>query len=137
MDADVVVRITGDCPLIDPVIVDQCINKFKEGNADYCSNIDPATFPDGLDVEVMSFKSLEQANLEAISSYDREHVTTYIRNSENFFKSSIKHIEDFSNFRWTVDEPEDLNVVRNIFQHFSPEYIFFMGANTRSKAVKA
>ena len=48
MDADVVVRITGDCPLIDPVIVDQCINKFKEGNVDYFSNTDPATFPDGL-----------------------------------------------------------------------------------------
>ena len=124
MDADVVVRITGDCPLIDPVIVDQCINQFKETNVDYFSNIDPATFPDGLDVEVMSFKALEQANLEAISSYDREHVTTYIRNSEKFFKSSIRHIEDLSNFRWTVDEPEDLNVVRKIFQHFSPNIFF-------------
>jgi spore coat polysaccharide biosynthesis protein SpsF (cytidylyltransferase family) len=60
MDADVVVRITGDCPLIDPVIVDQCIKKFKEGNVDYFSNIDPATFPDGLDVEVMSFKLLSK-----------------------------------------------------------------------------
>ena len=92
MDADVVVRVTGDCPLIDPVIVDQCINKFKEGNLDYFSNIDPATFPDGLDVEVISFKALEQANIEAISSYDREHVSTYIRNSEKFLKSSIRHI---------------------------------------------
>jgi len=124
MDADAVVRITGDCPLIDPVIVDQCITKFKESNVDYFSNIDPATFPDGLDVEVMSFKALEQANLEAISSYDREHVTTYIRNSEKFFKSSIRHIEDLSSFRWTVDEPEDLHVVRKIFQHFSPNIFF-------------
>jgi glutamate-1-semialdehyde 2,1-aminomutase len=52
----------------------------------------------------MSFKALEQANLEAISSYDREHVTTYIRNSEKFFKSSIRHAEDLSSFRWTVDD---------------------------------
>ena len=124
MNADVVVRITGDCPLIDPIIVDQCINQFKESNVDYFSNIDPATFPDGLDVEIISFKALEQANLEAISSYDREHVSTYIRNSEKFFKSSIRHTEDLSSFRWTVDEPEDLNVIRKIFQHFSPDIFF-------------
>tara|TARA_B100001287_G_scaffold62031_1_gene50125 strand:+ start:27436 stop:29469 length:2034 start_codon:yes stop_codon:yes gene_type:complete len=124
MGADTIVRITGDCPLIDPVIVDQCIKKFKETNVDYFSNIDPATFPDGLDVEVMSFKALEKANLEATSAFDREHVSTYIRGSENFLKSSIRHTKDLSNLRWTVDEPEDLNVVRKIFQHFSPNIFF-------------
>jgi glutamate-1-semialdehyde 2,1-aminomutase len=124
MDADIVVRITGDCPLIDPVIVDQCINKFKEGNVDYFSNTDPATYPDGLDTEVMSFKSLKRANLEAKSDFDREHVTPYIRNSDSFSKSSLQYEEDLSKQRWSVDEPEDLIVINNIFEHFSPDILF-------------
>ena len=124
LNADVVVRITGDCPLIDSKIVDQCIQGFRDANVDYFSNIDPATFPDGLDVEVMSFNSLERANAEADSAFDREHVTTYIRNSDNFLKSSMQHTEDLSNLRWSVDEPEDLSVVTKIFQHFLPDILF-------------
>ena len=117
-NADIVVRITGDCPLIDSRLVDQCIQGFKDANVDYFSNIDPTTFPDGLDVEVMSFIALERAHLEAVSSLDREHVTTYIRNTDSFLKSSIQYSQDLSNVRLTVDEPEDLNVVTKIFQHF-------------------
>ena len=124
LNADVVVRITGDCPLIDSKIVDQCIQGFRDANVDYFSNIDPSTFPDGLDVEVMSFNSLERANAEADSAFDREHVTTYIRNSDNFLKSSMQHTEDLSNLRWSVDEPEDLSVVTKIFQHFLPDILF-------------
>ena len=124
MNADTIVRITGDCPLIDSEIVDKCIKKFKKGNVDYFSNLDPATFPDGLDVEVISFQALEQANREAVSLNDREHVTTYIRNSNKFLKSTMEHTENLSNLRWTVDEPEDLIVVTNIFQHFSPDILF-------------
>ena len=126
MNADAVVRITGDCPLIDAEIIDKCIKKFKKASIDYVSNIEPATFPDGLDVEVVSFKALEKANINAISAFDREHVTTYIRNSDNFLKSSVKHVEDLSKLRWTVDEQEDLNVIKKIFQHFSPD-IFLTG----------
>ena len=124
MNADAVVRITGDCPLIDAEIIDKCIKKFKKASIDYVSNIEPATFPDGLDVEVVSFKALEKANIKAISAFDREHVTTYIRNSDNFLKSSVKHVEDLSKLRWTVDEQEDLNVIKKIFQHFSPDIFF-------------
>ena len=91
--------------------------KDLKASIDYVSNIEPATFPDGLDVEVVSFKALEKANINAISAFDREHVTTYIRNSDNFLKSSVKHVEDLSKLRWTVDEQEDLNVIKssNIF----------------------
>ena len=124
MNADAVVRITGDCPLIDAEIIDKCIKKFKKASIDYVSNIEPATFPDGLDVEVVSFKALEKANINAISAFDREHVTTYIRNSDNFLKSSVKHVEDLSKLRWTVDEQEDLNVIKKIFRHFSPDIFF-------------
>jgi glutamate-1-semialdehyde 2,1-aminomutase len=122
--ADVIVRITGDCPLVDSELVDECINSYKNANVDYFSNVDPASYPDGLDIEVMSFESIERANNEADSDFDREHVTSYIRNSDSFSRSSIQYIEDLSNQRWSVDEPEDLAVVTNIFEYFSPDILF-------------
>ena len=124
VDADIVVRITGDCPLVDPALVDRCIKGYKNSNVDYFSNVDPATYPDGLDIEVMSFESIERANNETDSEFDREHVTPYIRNSDSFSKSSMNHTEDLSNQRWSVDEPEDLIVVTNVFEHFSPNILF-------------
>ena len=124
VDADVVVRITGDCPLVDSVLVDQCIQGFKESQVDYFSNIGPATYPDGLDIEVMSFTSIERANNEANSEFDREHVTPYIRNSSSFTKGFMSHKENLSSQRWSVDEPEYLVVVANIFEHFSPDIFF-------------
>lgn len=122
--ADVVVRITGDCPLIDSSLVDECIKRYKNSSVDYFSNVDPATYPDGLDIEVMSFDSIELANNETKSEFDREHVTPYIRNSGRFSKSSMQHAEDLSGQRWSVDEPEDLAVVTNVFEHFSPSIFF-------------
>ena len=70
--ADIIVRITADCPLIDPQLVDDCIKLFKKSNVDYFSNTDPRTFPDGLDVSVMTFDSIERANNEAVSEFDKE-----------------------------------------------------------------
>jgi len=122
--ADVIVRITGDCPLVDSVLVDECIKGYKNSNVDYFSNINPATYPDGLDIEVMSFESIERANNETNSNFDKEHVTPYIRNSDSFSKSSMRHTKDLSNQRWSVDEPEDLVVVTSIFEHFSPDIFF-------------
>ena len=122
--ADVIVRITGDCPLVDPELVDECVREFKKNDIDYFSNIDPATYPDGLDIEVFSFKCLKRAYQDASSKYDREHVTTYIRNSEAFMKSSMQNSIDLSNQRWSVDEPEDLELIRNIFEYFSPDIYF-------------
>jgi glutamate-1-semialdehyde 2,1-aminomutase len=127
VNADVIVRITGDCPLVDPVLVDECIEGFKQFQVDYFSNINPATFPNGLDIEVMSFDSIERANEETNSEFDREHVTPYIRNSDSFTKGSISHTEDLSNQRWSVDEPEDLVVVTNVFEHFLPNICFGWG----------
>ena len=124
LEADVIVRITGDCPLVDSYLVDECIREYKKQEVDYFSNIDPVTFPDGLDIEVMSFQSLERANLEAETDFDREHVTPYIRNSDSFSKASVQHEEDLSSQRWSVDEPEDLIVVSKIFEYFSPDIFF-------------
>jgi len=122
--ANTVVRITGDCPLIDPVLVDELIAKFQESDGEYASNIEPPTFPDGLDAEVFSFEALETAWNLASTSYDREHVTPFIRNSGGFKKVNLKIEEDFSSERWTVDEPEDLDVVQKVFEHFSPRQDF-------------
>lgn len=122
--ADIIVRITGDCPLIDPILVDQFINGFKDSNGDYFSNTNPVTYPDGLDIEVMSFEAIQRANNETDSEFDREHVTPYIRNSDNFLQSSMQNAEDLSYLRWTVDEPEDLVVVNNVFEYFSPNIHF-------------
>lgn len=123
-NADVIVRITGDCPLIDPILVDSCIEEFMLRNVDYVSNINPPTYPDGLDVEVFSRTALEQCVLRTDSQFDREHVTTHMRLSETFSKFSLTYSTDLSGMRWTVDEPEDYEVVSAVFEHFAPNIDF-------------
>jgi glutamate-1-semialdehyde 2,1-aminomutase len=122
--ADLVVRITGDCPLIDPVIVDEVIAKFLDSDVDYASNIEPPTYPDGLDTEVFSFQALEAAWNHAKAPEEREHVTPFIRESGEIRKANLSYGTDFSEERWTVDEPEDFEVVRNVFEHFNPRNDF-------------
>jgi len=121
---DAIVRVTGDCPLIDPRVVDAVIDKFVASGADYCSNVAPPSFPDGLDVEVFSAGALHRTWQDASENFDREHVTPYMRNSGAFSMASYAHPEDLSELRWTVDEPADLEVVRRIFAHFSPRTDF-------------
>ena len=116
---DIVVRITGDCPLIDPQIIDSVIELQAAKQADYVSNIAPPTYPDGLDVEAFTFKALEDAWLNAAQQQEREHVTPYIRESESFTKENVESKTDYSSERWTVDEPEDYEVIKNIFDYFS------------------
>ena len=121
---DTVVRITGDCPLIDPQVVDSVIAEFEKSHADYASNVSPPSYPDGLDTEVFTFAALERARKEANQSREREHVTPYIRESGLFRMVNIGNISDCSNERWTVDEPEDFEVIKNIFEHFHPRLDF-------------
>jgi glutamate-1-semialdehyde 2,1-aminomutase len=123
-NADVVVRVTGDCPLIDPALVDAVIEKFMNTNVDYVTNASPPTYPDGLDTEVFSFRALETAWGQAKTPGEREHVTSYIRESGLFKVISEKNNEDQSSLRWTVDEPADFEVICNIFEHFSPRTDF-------------
>lgn len=122
--ANVVVRITGDCPLVDPELVDICVDKFFESEVDYCSNICPATFPDGLDIEVFTFDALMKSKNESSSKFDHEHVTPYLRNSGRFVTTNVTNNEDLSGMRWTVDEIDDLEVIKNIFSHFYPRINF-------------
>ena len=122
--ADIVVRITGDCPLVDADLVDDVIRQFKAAKVDYFSNTNPPTYPDGLDIEVFTFKALEQASQEAADLFDREHVTPYLRKPGNYKTAAMQHSEDLSVLRWTVDEPADFEVIEKVFQYFHPRTNF-------------
>ena len=122
--ADVVVRITGDCPLVDPALVDQCVSTFLDANVDYFSNVNPPTYPDGLDIEVIKSSALQKANTETQSGFDREHVTSYVRKTDGFTHKTLKNDQDLSSLRWTVDDSKDFEVIEQVFLHFSPEIHF-------------
>ena len=122
--AEVVVRITGDCPLVDPALVDECIRRFTTAGVDYLTNAAPATYPDGLDIEVFTVQALDRAARETDQAYDREHVTPYLRTSGLFMLANVQHDEDLSAMRWTVDEPADFEVVCKVFNHFAPNILF-------------
>jgi len=125
--ANVVVRITGDCPLVDPVLVDEFIRQFKASNVDYLSNTNPATYPDGLDIEVCTLNALEQSAQETADPFDREHVTPHLRKPGKFKTAAIQHSDDLSALRWTVDEPDDFVVIAKVFQYFHPRVDFTWG----------
>jgi len=111
--AGVVVRITADCPLIDPGLIDAVVALRAQENAHYASNTEPATFPDGLDVEVFTAAALAQAAVEATEPSDREHVTPFLRR-DPFRRAVLRHDTDLSGLRWTVDEIADLLVVERL-----------------------
>ncbi|MEK6647284.1 MAG: glycosyltransferase family protein [Candidatus Firestonebacteria bacterium] len=113
--ADAVVRITGDCPLLDFQIVDKVVEEFQRGDYDYVSNTHPPTFPDGLDVEVFSFAALKKAWTEARLKSEREHVTPYLwKHPEKFKLKNVIHSPDLSDLRWTLDTKEDLEFIKLI-----------------------
>ena len=119
---EIVVRLTGDCPLTDPVLIDELIQKFLSGGYDYISNCSPPSYPDGLDAEVMSFDCLKDANINAILPSHREHVTLYIRQNPSIYMLWNKSSKiDLSSLRWTVDEPEDFEFVNKIYQALYPK----------------
>ena len=117
-DADVVVRITSDCPLIDPGVIDQTVGAFAAGAADYASNtLPPATFPRGLDVEVVPRDALERAGREDRDPASREHATPYIyRHPELFRLVRVPAGDDHADLRWTVDTPQDYALVKHIYE---------------------
>lgn len=117
--ADIVVRLTADCPLIDPALIDETIKVLMENNLDFAANRLPPpyhrTYPVGLDVEVAAFPALETAWKNADEGFEREHVMPYIYDPKNGFKfMMIDHDTDLGDYRWTVDTPEDLEFVRQV-----------------------
>jgi spore coat polysaccharide biosynthesis protein SpsF (cytidylyltransferase family) len=127
-NADVIVRITSDCPLIDPNVSDLVVETFLKNDCDYCCNTLPRTFPHGLDTEVFSFYALEQAWEEAKSPYEREHVTPYIRENTTKLRGiNVKNNEDLTHLRWTLDYPEDFEFITEIYKRLYPKKrIFYM-----------
>ncbi len=120
--AEIVVRVTGDCPLIDPDVVDAVLHAREAAGAGYASNIVPPTFPDGLDTEAFTFAALDDAQQNATEPQDREHVTFRIERDAT--KAYYTNDVDHSLERWTVDEPEDFAVVEKVFEHFHPRTDF-------------
>lgn len=128
--ADIIVRITADCPLIDPNIADKIINDFLiDAELDYASNTLIPTYPDGLDVEVLSLTALEIAWNNANKKSEREHVTPYIKNHPEIFKLlNVQGNYDLSSSRWTVDYPEDIRFIEIIYKNlYADNEIFLMG----------
>lgn len=134
--ADVIVRVTSDCPLIDPEVIDKCICEFEKSNLDYLSNINrkegskwiyhPSGFPLGFAVEVFKYITLERAWKKAKKPSEKEHVTQYILNNPNEFKiGNVENFEDQSDIRLTVDYMVDFQVVKAVIENFKGE-IFSM-----------
>jgi len=122
--ADTIVRITADGIIADPDLIDKFLKKFYKTNVDYLSNQEPVTYPDGLDIEIFNFKSLKHANANAKKKYDKEHVTPFIRNFNKNKKFNIVYKEDLSNIRLTLDEIEDFDSLKKIFNYFNLNIYF-------------
>ena len=135
--ADVVVRVTADCPVIDPLLIDDCVNTLLEGSFDFsCNRLPPPfirTYPIGLDTEVCTFRALERAWKESAETFHREHVMPYLYEgvqlsvsggmsegvSPRGFKIAQLHFEtDYGAYRWTVDTLKDLEFMRQVYAHF-------------------
>jgi spore coat polysaccharide biosynthesis protein SpsF len=124
-EPEIIVRITSDCPLIDPILVDSTITVFIDERADYASNTIVPTYPRGLDTEVFSRNALGRAWSGAHRPYEREHVTPYLYQHPELFRIASTHAPiDYSHFRWTLDTPEDLQLIRRIYSRFSNQDSF-------------
>lgn len=129
-NADIIVRITSDCPLIDPKVMDEVIQFYKKHDFPYVSNGNTdsilRTFPRGLDTEVFGYKELEEAFLKAKEPYQREHVTPYLYEEERkiyFYKND----NDYSKFRWTLDTEEDWKLIQEIYiELYKGEHNFYL-----------
>lgn len=116
-----VVRLTADCPLIDPGVIDKVIERHLDGGFDYTTNAFPRTYPDGLDVEVMTMNTLQLMAQQATAQDQLEHVTKYIRDhAEQFAMAEVCCEQDLSQQRWTVDNPEDFALVEAIYSRLYP-----------------
>lgn len=125
-----VVRLTGDCPLADPAVIDLVVARHLETGADYTSNTIEPTWPDGLDVEAMTMAALETAAREATARFQREHVTQFIvRQPDRFRLQSVRGDNDLSALRWTVDEPADFELVEAIYAALYPSNPAFVTAD--------
>jgi spore coat polysaccharide biosynthesis protein SpsF (cytidylyltransferase family) len=140
---DHILRITGDCPLIDPYVVDQVIDYYKKNKFEYVSNVEPPTYPDGMDIEIFTKSILEKVHKAASLDSEREHVTWLIRKSNKFAKEN-KFIRgnhqaphDFSHFRLTVDEERDFEVIKYLIKNskLTDSYTHYISLLTKNPKI--
>lgn len=128
--SDIIIRITSDCPLIDPDIIDKMLEQFisEKSNIDYMSNVFTRTFPRGLDTEIFTFDALEKSFSNAVNQNELEHVTPYIYQHPEIFKiKNFANNKDLSFHRWTVDTVEDFKLINSIYENlYIPEKIFLL-----------
>ena len=131
--ADIVVRLTGDCPFADPKVIGSVITELKAGALDYCTNVHPPTWPDGLDVSVFTRDALEMAHKEARLPSEREHVVTWmwkhstLEGGEPLRGGNVPCPEDLSCARWTLDYPSDYRMLRAVAAEIGPDAIASAG----------
>ncbi len=124
--ADIVIRITSDCPLIDPKVIEKTVRFFLNGQFDYVSDVLTRSYPRGMDTEVFSFKALSEAFHEAVESHEREHVTPFIYKQPQRYKlGNVSYHEDQSRHRWTLDTPEDYELICRIAELLYPKNQMF------------
>jgi spore coat polysaccharide biosynthesis protein SpsF (cytidylyltransferase family) len=121
VDATIVMRVTSDCPLIDPGLCGEVLDRRRAENADYAANNFAWTYPHGLDCEVFTRAALESAAVEATEPYDREHVTPWIRKHPDYRKTNVEGPGGAqAKWRWTLDFPEDLDFLRALYRYLPP-----------------
>ena len=121
---ETIIRITADCPLIDPVLIDRCIKLHYKNKCDYSTNTLNLTFPDGQDIEIANLDALLKSQKLSRSKLNKEHVTTFIRKSKKFKKFNYRSLTNYSNRRWTVDHTEDFLFLKKVIKYFSPKIYF-------------
>lgn len=115
MNPEHVVRITADCPMIDPEVIDKVVSTHLESGADYTSNTLKTTYPDGLDVEIMKYSVLKDAWIHADKLSQREHVTQYIIHNDSYMKMSVENDVDYGGERWTLDTQNDYEFIKSVY----------------------
>ena len=116
---DYFIRLTGDCPLVMSDLIDEMLVEFDTNPCDYLSNTNPPTFPDGLDIEIVSIKAFREMSKLELSELEKEHVTLGLYSRPELFKiRNFRSLTDYSHYRWTVDYPEDFEFIRNLYDHF-------------------
>ncbi len=133
-DQTAAIRLTADCPLADPDVIDATIARFQHTGADYVtSGGDTRTFPKGLDVEVFRTDALRQAHAETADAYDREHVTPFLyRHAERYRLATLTQDRPEGDLRWTVDRPDDLEFVRAVYDALYPARPDFTSDDVRA-----
>lgn len=143
LKADTIVRITSDCPLVDPSLIDKMIINFRKEKIDYITNTrdffsDSKVnfYPDGLDVEIFKTKSLKISKKFVRSNYDKQHVTSFIRKSKMFKKKFISSKKNYENIKLSIDENKNLNDVKKVFKFFSPDIYFTFNKIVKQKVLE-